>query len=327
MIKIAFIVSGLIGRKKAVLADINRHFSNDTSVSYQVFETQYAQHAEILAKQVFEQGFEYIISVGGDGTLNEVVNGLFNACLLPDTEVQQPDAPPRFDLQRLKQCKVGVYPAGSGNDFSRTIKVKPRALELKHLIKENQYDLIDMGIGHFKPLTEKSRNWRIFANVTDVGMGGAATFYLAKIKSKSWLSPSLQYAKAIVKTFLNYRKQEVAFTGTNMSWQGKLMSLVMANGKYFGSGLGIAPHAELSNGQLSVVILGNVTLYHYISYLPKLRQCKIIDNPGIKYFNDEEIDIHSLEAPLYMQMDGELVGTTPAKVSVVKQCIYFLMPQ
>ncbi|OWY23690.1 hypothetical protein C7N43_31905 [Sphingobacteriales bacterium UPWRP_1] len=321
MIKIAFIVSGLIGRKKAVLADINRHFSNDAQLNYEVFETQYARHAELLAKQVFEQGFEYIVSVGGDGTLNEVVNGVFNACRLPG------NGQPSFDQERLKQCKLGVYPAGSGNDFSRTIKVRPNALELKHLIKENQYTLIDMGFGSFRPLNGEETGWRIFANVTDVGMGGAATFYLAKIKSKSWLTPTLQYAKAIVKTFLSYRKQEVAFTGTNLSWQGKLMSLVMANGKYFGSGLGIAPYAELNNGQLSVVILGNVTLYHYISYLPKLRQCKIIDNPEIKYFNDEDIEIRSLEAPLYMQMDGELVGTTPARVSVIKQCIHFLMPQ
>lgn len=325
MTKVAFIVSGLIHRKKKVLDDIHRHFT-DELLSYTIFETQYAKHAGILAAQAHEQGFAYIIAVGGDGTLNEVVNGLFEISRLPHADNAGAPTAPAFDVEKLKKCCVGIYPAGSGNDFSRTIQVKPNAFELKQLVLNNQNALIDVGMGIFTQLSGESTDYRIFVNVTDVGMGGAATFYLAKIKSKSWLSPTLQYAKAIIQTFLTYRKQEAAFSGTNFSWQGKLMSLVIANGKYFGSGLGIAPHAELNNGQLSVVILGNVTLMHYISYLPKLRKCKIIEHPQIRYFNDEEIDIRSLEAPLYMQMDGELVGTTPVTVSVVKQCIRFLMP-
>ncbi len=331
MKKIAFIVSSLIGQKKKILTDINTHFSNLPGYSYQIMETQRAKHAPELARQAFLEGYACIIAVGGDGTLNEVVNGVLQGAgvfnHLPDL-VNQPlrtDNLPNAVFEQLKKCVIGVYPAGSGNDFSRTAQVLRSAQHLKQLIENNKQVLVDVGIGLFTPLAAAETACRAFINATDVGMGGSATFFLAQMKSKSWLSPTLQYAKAIVQTFLTYQKQEVAFTGENFSWQGKMMSLVMANGKYFGSGLGIAPYADLSDGQLSAVVLGNVSLWHYISYLPKLRRCEVINNPQVRYFNDECISVQSLGQPLYMQMDGELVGTTPVQVGIMKQCLPMLV--
>ncbi len=324
MKKIAFIVSGLIGHKKKILKDIEAHFEKG-KYSYQVFETKFANHARQLSAEVFRDGYSYIIAVGGDGTFNEVVNGIFDECRISE-EVSVRES--QYNFEKLKQSVIGLYPAGSGNDFSRTSGILKSAAYLKLLIDNNKEELVDVGIGMFTsllPNDQQSKGSRIFVNVADVGMGGAATFYLAKMKSKSFLSPTLQYAKAIIQTFLTYKKQEAAFIGKNFSWQGKLMSLVMANGKYFGSGLGIAPYAELSDGQLSGVVLGDITIRHYIAYLPKLRKCVPINNPQIRYFSDEEVEIQSMEDPLYMQMDGELVGTTPATIAVFKQCIRVLM--
>ncbi|QQS28225.1 MAG: hypothetical protein IPM47_15330 [Sphingobacteriales bacterium] len=326
MKKIAFIVSGLIGRKGKILEDIQLQFGRG---QYHVdfFETRFSGHARQLSAQVFREGYSHIIAVGGDGTFNEVANGVFDECRIKNEvsiEIEQ------FDTEKLKQCVIGLFPAGSGNDFSRTANILKSAAYLKLLIDNDNQVLIDVGIAVYTKASSDSENGkgsRIFLNVADVGMGGAATFYLSNMKSKSFLGPTLLYAKAIIQTFLTYKKQNVTFIGKNFSWQGKIMSLVMANGKYFGSGLGIAPNADLTDGQLSGVVLGNISVRHYLAYLPKLRRCELISNPQIRYFNEEEVEMQSLENPLYMQMDGELVGTTPVTIGVLKQCIKVLMPE
>ena len=103
------------------------------------------------------------------------------------------------------------------------------------------------------------------------------------------------------------------------------MSINLANGKYYGSGLGIAPNAELDSGNLEVVILANISILDYIRHLSQVRKCQLLDHPEVHYYSMPAIDIESTDGrPHPIDMDGEFIGFTPMKVKKLKQVLPFL---
>lgn len=326
MQRLALIING---NKKSSLAVSAKHqFDSDSQLYVKVLTTEYNGHAiELATAAINKYNCTYIIAVGGDGTVNEVVNGIFKACRLPNTiEKEEGNKLPsyQYNTQKLENIYLGVYAAGTGNDFIKTAHLKTSWSAIHKAIKTQQYTTIDVGTATF---THANNNQiqRFFLNITDIGMGGQIAQQLAKQKSR-WLSPEMFYAKAIVSTFFTYKKADILCQAPNVQWTGDAMSVVIANGKYFGSGMGIAPNAEINDGKLSLVVLGDINLWDYISQIGNIKKCQVLKHPQAFYYQVEEVQLKAKNnKPLPIDMDGEFVGYTPLYIKVVHKALNLLL--
>jgi diacylglycerol kinase (ATP) len=316
-----FLINGALSNKNKMLQRLHQAFAK--GIEYTVLETQYAQHAiQLLSEAAQSRKYTHFIAIGGDGSLNEMINGIMQGYRL-STDLNLP-VTDRYDWSALAEITMGMMKAGSGNDFSRSINAPDTFEELRKSIEQNKTKTIDIGYAQYTSTTMQLTE-RFFMNITDVGLGGAVAVRISDRKTR-WLSPQMMYNTAIVQTFFTYNKNTVACTNTDgFEWKGKAMSVIAANGKYFASGLGIAPDAELDSGKLQLVILGDITLFDYFMQLPTAMRCKHIKHKQVWYHTVSDITISPVDAPLPIDMDGEFVGYAPLSMRKFKQCLRFVV--
>jgi beta-lactamase class A len=264
------------------------------------FFTEYSGHATALAEMAALQGNTIIVAVGGDGTVNEVVNGM----MMVSQEV-------RLTLS------LAILPVGTGNDFVKSTGLNHSMQSLIQAIQQNKSTLIDLG--SVTSLKNGKDEIRYFANIADAGIGGlVAQKFLGLVRL---LPAYLAYQISILRAFLSFKHALVAIKGDNFEYKGKLLSLCAANGQWFGGGLGIAPHADIQDGNLAFVILGDVTLFDYLKYLPKVKRKEFIDHPSLFYYKGKSCEIEVLEGENLIELDGEFLGPAPAKMNIHPKAI------
>lgn len=306
MKKIAFIVHGKTRNIQQVISDLKSTFSGNNEITF--LKSEHSGHAIELAENATEDGFNYIICIGGDGSLNEVVNGVMQA----------------KNKNKELIVKVGILPFGTGNDFIKTIKSSATFTGLKKQIDEDSFKEIDLGIVQFKNHTGQDSS-RYFINITDIGIGGVVVQKLCNYTKA--LGANFTYLMAITSTLLSYRNQPIKAIADEFTFEGKVKNFVVANGKFFGSGIGIAPDAELDNGKFSIVILNEVTLFDFLRFSTTFKKCRKIDHPQIIYKTAKEIEIDSLSIPQPIDMDGEFIGYSPLKIKIIPRTLSFLCQQ
>ncbi|NNE03402.1 MAG: YegS/Rv2252/BmrU family lipid kinase, partial [Eudoraea sp.] len=254
--KIVFVVNNKNNRLAKVLPRLRQYCEQMNLESAQFFSTARKKHAIELAKQATENGCDYLVAVGGDGTLNEVVNGLFQS-----------------NLPVNEYPAIGLLPYGSANDFARTAHISNSMEELFERIQSNTTQKIDLG----KIILHQTLETRYFINIAGVGLGPEVAQNIEQ--SSSVLGPGFNYFKHIIKGFFGYVKKEVSCTSSSWQWEGKLLQMAVANGRYFGNAICIAPSAKLTDGQFQVAIFGNLSIWDYIKNLGNLKKGVKIDHP------------------------------------------------
>ena len=310
--KIVFIVKGTSRNKRNVVETISSFKISGLFQEVRVWHTEYAGHAISLASKACGK-FDYLIAVGGDGTLNEVVNGFLQAKVKNEKGNPQESRP-----------VIGVLPQGTANDFVKTIAVTGKAGELLELIKSKSFTRFDIGrISYCNEYQEiKSR---YFLNIASVGIG--ANVVQRVNKSKKYLGANLTFLLAIVKTFLGYQPQALRVkSNLNFSWQGDALTLAIANACYFGSGLCIAPHAEINNGQFGMTLIGRVSVKDFIMKFGQLKKGAMIDHPEVIYHQASSIEVSSTSPDCAVEADGEFLGFLPIQVDILSEELLFLMP-
>ena len=246
MQKIAFFINPKIRNFRSIEIELQHHFID---LDYQFFISEYHGHLLTLPQKAISEGFNYLIAVGGDGTLNEMINGVINSFKTENS----------YDWQKISEIKIGVYPAGSGNDFARNIE-DSSLKKLKQNIINHQSEMVDVGFARFFNEKEESAE-RFFINITDVGIGGEVV--ITKEKMPRYFSPKFNYMASIIYVMATFKKNKVRITTDKTLYQGKILNFVIANGKYFGNAIGIAPQAVIDDGQFSITNIGNVSLLDY----------------------------------------------------------------
>ena len=275
-------------------------------------ESLYAKNSIEIAQKVAPDN-DYIIAVGGDGTLNEVVNGIMQYC-------HEHQKKPSKNLPTL-----GVLPLGTANDFVKSIDQKGGINELLALIKSQQHQKVDIGKLQCFSEDRVSKITRYFINIADVGFGAHVVH---KTNSgNSIFGANFTYTKAILSTFLTYKPKQLTVKFDDQPEQtSNTLSLIFANGKYFASGLGIAPHAKLSDGKLAITQVGDVSMFDFLFYLGALKKGKKISHPEAKYFKAARIEVSSDDKDGAVEADGEFIGYLPLEVDAIPAKISFLMP-
>lgn len=300
--KIVFVVNNKNNRLVKVLPRLEHYCQQTVPGSAHFICTLRKKHAIELAKKATEKGCDYLIAVGGDGTLNELVNGMFQS-----------------NIPANAYPVLGLLPYGSANDFARTACISNSIEELITRVLSNTTQKIDLG----KIIIQQPMETRYFINMVGVGLGSEVARNLEQ--SSSVLGPGFNYFKYIIKGFISYVKKEVSCTSSTWQWKGKLLQITVANGRYFGNGICIAPDAKLSDGQFQVAIFGDLSIWDYLKNYGNLKKGIKINLPEVCYHNADEVLIES-NSPCGIEADGEFLGLAPATISVLPKIIRFLTP-
>jgi len=292
--KITFILHGKLKSASALKAKISSLFAKGYDLHFKTTDKETgAKNSTIEATK---ESNDIIIICGGDGSINEMVNGYISSF-------------------QTNSVKFGILPLGTGNDFAKSLGVKNNLKELKELIEKDQ--VIDVSVFKMDYLNKsKQASSRYFVNVADIGIGGFVAENVGN--SSKLLGANFTYIKAIVSSFIKYKKQPVALTSDSFNWSGPVLSLCMCNGKYFGSGMCIAPDAQIDDDQLQLTILGNVSLMDYLKNMSNIKKGHKIKHKEVTYTSVHNCKIESKGIPCPIDMDGEFIGYTPIEVNLAK---------
>jgi len=294
---IGFIVHGKPDRVRRFQRELHKNTESLTNLPYEVIYTKPGT-ADIIARNMAEQGVSHIIAVGGDGTLSEVVDGIMRT--------------------ENREVIVGHMPAGTANDWMKTWPAADSMQSLLTLVSSQHYQQVDIGC-----LTFSNSQKRHFLNIADTGIGAAVVRRVHF--APAWLGANLRFFLSILRTFISYRNIDVRCKSDGFSWSGKAKAVIAANGKYFGSGLAIAPEANPQDGLLDVIIVGDVSLLDYLRYLPALKKGRKIDDDRVIYQKATNIElITSMDCGV--EADGELLLSGPVRVEIKPGMLRFLPP-
>ncbi len=304
MKKVSFIIHGNINSKSRIEATIRENCSGH-SIKYDIYYTEHENHGTTLASQESKKGVDAIVSVGGDGSLNDVMNGIMLA---------------HEEVGLLELPILACWPKGSGNDFVRSAKTPNKLTEILNLINQHATQNIDVKrLSFTNRKGEDEKRWSM--NITDIGMGGKVVERMNKYPR--WLPSKLRYQMAIFTTLLTYKHQKVTIESDVINEEAEIMNIAICNGQYFGAGLCIAPDAKLNDGILNLVVIKKIGVLDYIKELGNLKKSIKLDHPEVSFHEIRKLTLNP-KLPLPIDMDGEFIGYTPLTVEVEEQKIKFL---
>jgi len=276
--------------------EIESRLRQRLGVPFDVAFTQHAGHATTLARGGAAQ-YGCVVAMGGDGTINEVVNGLVDD-----------GGPLRPDL------RLGIIPLGTGADFVRTLGI-PRDLEgAAARVAQGQVREVDLAKVNFRDFAGQDAT-RFFITEGEIGLGAAVC--QAVNRSSKRLGPRFTYMWSTLTTMLRYPDHWVTLTlDGGQPWRIHLNNAWVANGQYSGSGIRMAPRARLDDGLLDVVAIAHMGLIEKIIRLRKLRSGDFIGQPGVTYLTARRIEARS-EATVLIEVEGEPIGMLPATFEVL----------
>ena len=268
----------------------------------EVFETQFANHAIQLAAEATAKEFDVILSAGGDGTLNQVVNGVLKTS------------------STNKFLALGIIPLGSGNDFANMMGVSGNPSQLIKLLEENNPRPVDVGkISCFDK--EGSSVERYFINVCSLGMGPATVHRLERLPR--WMGTGFRYYASVLNTFFTHPTEKFEVHTPHWNWKGSARVVAIANGKSFGNKIYIAPEAQPDDGIFSTFIATDMSLLKFLHVLLTVKMKKIVPDTRVIYSTATEIKLTSPD-PAWIETEGELAGLLPAHIEMQKGRIKFL---
>ena len=294
---------GRLGKRWTEIAEtIGRAFPFDEAV------TQAPGDATRLTRDALRGGAERIVAIGGDGTINEVVNGFFDA--------GAPIAP---------EASFAVIPFGTGGDFRRSLHIPLEIADAAKVIAANVRKKIDVGRLDFTS-TSGDRTTRMFANIASFGVSGVVDRFVNESGKKFG---RLSFAVATARGMWSYKNQRVqlVFDGTDRV-ESTISTVAVANGRFFGGAMMVAPQAELDDGLFDVVAMGDFGLGDFLASGRRLYKGTHLGMDKVTSRRARVVEAEGVEpgAVIELDVDGENPGRLPARFELVPQALWVVVP-
>jgi len=294
-----------------IASDLRTHFG-----PFAVAFTEARGDARRLAAQAAARGTRLIIACGGDGTISEVANGV---------------------LESSHDVELGILPSGTGGDFRRTLKIPSNTAAAARALRVGRTRLIDVGRVSF--VNEGAEHeTRFFLNVGSFGMSTEVLKRTRRGDSGKWASAlgsgriggKLSYAMSTVSATLSASAKDVYIRiDDGAERRLKIAEVCVANARYYGGAMKIAPNAKLDDGLFDIVTIGDIGAFKILTSAPKLYfgahlrmdqvghalGKRIVARPG-----EKEVDIA-------IELDGEIIGHLPATFQVVPKALRVRCPR
>lgn len=270
--------------------------------------TKNRNHAIALTGSMICKGYKKIIVVGGDGTLNEVVNGIF----------QQ-------DACDARDVLVGLIPVGTGNDWGRMYKLPKKYEAAIKIIKEKNTIIQDLGYVTYHD--DDGKHERYFANVSGMGYDALVANKTNKMKDKGH-GGSLAYLINIFTGLFQYKYTPFKVVVDEKEvFSGRVLSMNIGICKYNGGGLMQLPNAVPDDGLLDVTIIKSTARLNIFKHITKMYDGSFIKLRFVSTYRGKTCNIiSSPPGSVYLEADGESLGHSPLEFSVVPRALHFIIP-
>ena len=289
--------NGATGKRWAELAASIARTLSDFGVEF----TKEPLDAIRLTRQAIKSGYECIVAVGGDGTINEVVNGFFE-----DGKVLNPEA------------ALGVLPRGTGGDFRKTFDWDLDFDAAIRRLRTPDTRPFDVGRLDFKGHDGKMQT-RYFANICSFGASGVVDQEVNK--SSKVLGGTVSFMWGSLKALTKYTDQKVRLTLDEKPLEEVMVTtLSVANGKYFGGGMKVAPEADVSDGLFDVVLWSGYTLSDFVLKSSGIYSGKHVNWKGTRVMRAKKVVAQS-DGEVLIDCDGEQPGMLPCTMTILPHAI------
>lgn len=287
----------------AIASDLRTHFG-----PFNVAFTKAAGDGIDLAQRGAESGRKFIVACGGDGTINEIANGI---------------------IQSGEDCELGVIPSGTGGDFRRTLGIPTELREAARALKTGKTKQIDVGKVTFHDHDGKQAS-RYFLNVSSFGLAASIIERVKSSSSLNWLP--LDTVRGRASFALSTLQEVIGIDATTVRVKiddGEEKPLLtvnfcVANARYFGGGMMIAPEAKINDGFLDVINIGDINTAKIILNAYTLYRGTHLDLREVKDTLAKRIEARPLNdcEEINIEIDGELLGKLPAVYDVVPNALH-----
>lgn len=267
-----------------------------------------------LCRAALADGADIVVAVGGDGTVHEVANGFFDA-------QGAPLAP---------HAALGVIPFGTGGDFRKTAGIPKDLRAAARVLRADARASIDVGrLDYASGGRHGTRVSCMFINIASFGMGGLVD-RIVNTSSKA-LGGKASFLLATTRAALRYRNQRVRLVFDDRVDEPEYMTInnvAVANGRYFGGGMHIAPHARLDDGQFDVVALGDLGLCELLTRGHRVYKGTHLRSPKTFSRRARRLEATPVDPPdeILLDVDGEALGALPATFTLVPRALSLIVP-
>ncbi|MCP5062877.1 MAG: diacylglycerol kinase family lipid kinase [Ignavibacteriae bacterium] len=304
MTKYLYIVNPTAGMGKGITAkkDID-DFHKKINTPYKITLTESPKHATIIAKDN-SNSFSHIIAVGGDGTINEVING----------------------IDQTKDIFFGVLPIGTGNDLIKSMNFPNNlfeSLKILHDSEKNKIIFADLGLLEYRDKGSNHINSHYFINGLGIGFDAYVGFINSTNKRFSGVT---SYVIAVLKALYKFRMIDSTILFDKKEIVGEKLMLTVGKGISSGGGFYLTPNAVLDDNYLDVSVFDKVSRFRLLQVLPKALINKLHNVSEAKMYKTKSLQI-TLEEPYYVHCDGEIISyfLKSAEISCIENSIKLIV--
>ncbi len=284
------------GRVGAALGEVETVLK-EAALDYRIVRTTHPGHATQVARDALRGGERYLVAAGGDGTVHEVVNGM-----LEDGEPVAADA------------VLGVIAAGSGCDFVRSFGIPGDAVQAARHLAGDASRQID--VGRVTYAASGGQASRYFPNIAEAGLGGSVVARASRLPA--FLGPA-RYLAGFWLTLPAFRPAVVRLEADGQAYEWRAHNVVVANCQFYGGGMRISPKSQPDDGVLDVLVMAGPKSDAFTT-IPKVYKGTHLPHRDIAELRASRIRVEA-SAPLEIEADGELLGTTPATFEIIRNAI------
>jgi len=250
-----------------------------------------------ITREKLTEGAELIVCIGGDGTLNEVINGFTDE-----------DGSIRTDRV------LAFIPNGTGCDFVKTAPIPANIEQCVDAIKERHVSVIDLGRLQYCDHQGHSKT-RYFHNITSFGVGGEVVDRVNR--SNKVFGPFISFFWSSVVSLFLYGKKTIRLKVDDLfNDEVIIWNIAVANGQYHGGGMQIAPDASINDGLFHITIVGDLSLAEVFWHFPKLYVGRVKDIKKVSFMTGRKVEASS-EQQVLLDVDGEQPGHLPVVIEIV----------
>ena len=270
-------------------------------IEYASVFTEHRGHAVMLTRKYVENGYRNIIVVGGDGTLNEVVNGIFTQAHVPSEKIT-----------------LAMIPVGTGNDWCRMFNIPGDYKQAIKLITKRKIFTQDTGTIKYIS-SEGEEKTRYFINMAGMGFDALVAKKTNKQKDLGKSNP-MSYVVNILSSLFVYTSTKVTILLDGEKVISDIFSMSVGICQYNGGGMKQAPDALPDDGLFDLTLIKPIGKFKIIRNIIKLFDGSFTNLPEVSTFRSSKIIIHS-EPPMFMEADGESLGHTPFVFNILRQSL------
>ncbi len=290
--KIKLILNPAAGREKAkrVIPVIKQIF-RDRRINLDMDVTQRLGEATCLSREASRKNYQIIVAAGGDGTVNEVVNGMTESSSM-----------------------LGVIPLGLGNDFAKVINIPSKLEEACLAIYNGVAREIDIG----------KVNNRYFVNCLGIGFDAWVAYESQRIRG--FFLPSFIYLYAVIRMLFKYKAASIRINLADTMLDKKVLLIAIGNGRSSGGGFLLTPDAELDDGLIDACIIDDVARLKLLIHLPEALKGTHKRLPYVTIIKTNRLTVHSSN-PVLAHVDGEILEDSHYQIEILPKRLRVIVPK